>query len=384
MVDETDRPDRVLLVVTLLLVGVGIVMVYSSSVAVAELRYQTSSFFLKRHVLRALLGLWAMLVVMKIDYHRWQKLAGLGMLASIFLLLLVLLPRVGWNGSGTSENLSRRLNLFFVGFQPSEMVKLVVVFYIAKQMDRKSTQIGEFKKGLLPTICVIGFCLILIAFEPDLGTALVVTMLVFTMFTVVGVRWIHMMGMGAFSAAATAMMIRCVPYCRRRVLSFLHPDWDPNGAGYQIKQSLISLGSGGIFGIGLGNSRQKLLFLPEPHTDFVFSILGEELGFIGAVTILALFLMVAWRGLRAARCAPDRFGFLLGVGITAMIFLNMAVNVAVVTRLCPTTGLTLPFISYGGSSLLFNLIGVGILLNLSRQQRSRGNTGRKGSGPCAY
>ena len=248
----------------------------------------------------------------------------------------------------------------------------------------KSTLIGNFKNGLLPTICVVGLSLILIAFEPDLGTVLVVTMLVFTIFTVVGVRWIHMLGMAAFSAAATAMMIRCVPYCRRRLLSFLHPDWDPNGAGYQINQSLISLGSGGIFGIGLGNSRQKLLFLPEPHTDFVFSILGEELGFIGAVTILALFLLVAWRGLRAARCAPDRFGFLLGVGITAMIFLNMAVNVAVVTRLCPTTGLTLPFISYGGSSLLFNLIGVGILLNLSRYQPSRGNTGRKGNGPCAY
>jgi cell division protein FtsW len=381
VVDGKDRPDRILFVAIVLLVGVGIIMVYSSSVAVAQLRYQTSSFFLKRHVLRALLGLMAMLVVMRIDYHRWQKLAGLGMLVSIFLLSLVLLPRVGWGGS--AKGLSRSLSLAFVRFQPSEMVKLVLAFYIARQMTRKEGQIGDFKEGLLPTVCVIGLSLVLIALQPDLGTALVVGMLVFTMFTVAGMRWIHLLKMGFLTLLGAATMIFCVPYCRLRVLSFLDSELDPIGAGYQIEQSLISLGSGGIFGVGLGNSRQKLLFLPEPHTDFVFSILGEELGFVGVVVILALFLLVAWRGLRAARGAADRFGFLLGTGITAMIFLNMAVNVAVVTRLCPTTGLTLPFISYGGSSLLFNLIGMGVLLNISRRRLAGKASWKKRRGPCA-
>lgn len=381
--DGKGKPDRVLLAVTLLLVGVGIVMVYSSSVAVAELRYQTSSFFLKRHVLRALLGLMAMLVVMRIDYHHWQKLAGPGMLASIILLMLVLLPRVGWSGPGTGRGLSRSLNLAFVRFQPSELVKLTTVFYIARQMTRKEGQIGDFKKGLLPTVCLSGISLVLIALEPDLGTALVVGMLVFVMLTVAGVRWGHLIKMGLLTALGAATMIICVPYCRMRVLSFLDPKLDPTGAGYQIEQSLISLGSGGIFGVGLGNSRQKLLFLPEPHTDFVFSILGEELGFIGVLAILALFLLVAWRGLRAAQDAGERFGSLLGVGISTMIFLNMAVNVAVVTRSCPTTGLTLPFISYGGSSLLFDLIGLGVLLNISRQRHLRKDPWRKRRGPCA-
>ena len=382
--DGMDKPDRVLFVTTLLLVGLGIVIVYSASVAVAEQRYQASGFFLKRHVLRALLGLLAMLVVMRIDYHRWRKLAGLGMLASIFLLLLVLLPKIGWHGSGAGQNVNRRLNLVFMSFQPAELVKLMIVFYLARQMDRKKEQIKDFKKDLLPTVCVVGLSLLLIAVEPDLGTALVIGMLAFTMFIIAGVRWLHLMGMGFLAAASAVLMVVITPYRFRRVLSFLKPDWDPGGASYQIRQSLISLGSGGIFGIGLGNSRQKLLFLPEPHTDFVFSILGEELGFIGAVFVLSLFLLLTWRGLKVARNSPDRFGFLLGLGITATIFLNAALNVAVVTRLCPTTGLPLPFISYGGSSLLFNLIGMGVLLNISRQGALKKAPWRKERRPCAY
>jgi cell division protein FtsW len=382
--DGRGKPDRVLFVATLLLVGLGIVIVYSASVAVAELRYQASGFFLKRHVLRAFLGLLAMLVVMRIDYHHWQKFAGLGMLASIFLLVMVLLPKIGWSGSGAAQNVNRRLHLTFVSFQPSELVKLMIVFYLARQMDRKQEQIGDFKKGLLPTLCIVGLSLLLIAAEPDLGTALVIGMLVFTMLLVAGVRWLHLMGMGLVAAASTALMVVITPYRFRRVLSFINPDWDPGGASYQIRQSLIGLGSGGVFGIGLGNSRQKLLFLPEPHTDFVFSILGEELGFIGAVFILSIFLLLTWRGLKVARGAPDRFGFLLGLGITATIFLNATLNVAVVTRMCPTTGLPLPFISYGGSSLLFNLIGMGVLLNISRQRPSKRTHWRKGRRSCGY
>jgi cell division protein FtsW len=370
-VNRSDRPDRVLMMTTLLLVGLGIIMVYSSSVAVAELRYHTAGFFLKRQVLRALLGLVAMLVVMRIDYHRWQKLAGLGMLASIFLLIMVLLPKLGGGGGEANRALSRRLHLPLVGFQPSELVKLMMVFYLARQLDRKEGQIRDFKNGLLPTVSVVGVSLLLVAVEPDLGTALVIGMLVFTMFVVAGVRWIHLIGMGLLAAAGTAAMVIIAPYRFQRITSFLRPDMDPNGASYQIRQSLISLGSGGTFGVGLGNSRQKLLFLPEPHTDFVFSILGEELGFIGAICILTLFLLLTWYGLKAVRAAPDRFGFLLGLGITATIFLNATLNVAVVTRMCPTTGLPLPFISYGGSSLLFNLMGMGVLLNISRQGRQR-------------
>jgi len=374
-----DRPDRVLLVITVLLVCVGIVMVYSSSVAVAELRYHTSSFFLKRHLLRALLGLLAMVVMMRIDYHRWQKLAGLGMLISIVLLVMVLLPKLGLNGSGDPQRVSRQLSLPFVQFQPSEMVKLVVIFYIARQITRRETQLESFKQDLLPTVCVIGLSLALVALEPDLGTTIAIGVLVFILFTAAGVRWRHLLSMGLVAFLAAGCMAISAPYRYNRLLSFINRDWEPGRASYHIRQSLISLGSGGIFGIGLGNSRQKLLFLPEPHTDFVFSILGEELGFIGAVIILTLFFILAGRGLKIARNAPDRFGFLLAIGITASIFLNMAINVAVVTSVCPTTGLPLPFISYGGSSLLFNLIGVGVLLNISRQLVQRRASWRKRS-----
>lgn len=363
---HTGKPDHLLLVLTLLLVAVGIVMVYSSSVIVAQERYHTSSFFLKRHLFRALLGLLALAVMMRIDYHRWEGLAGFGMLLSLMLLSLVLLPRIGLNGHQSDSQVSRHISLPMLRFQPSELVKLVMVFYLARQLTRKEKLIGDFKQGLLPSICVIGISLLLIVLEPDLGTAIVIGLLAITMFLVAGVRWLHLLALGTVGLAGAAAFVLSAPYRMRRVLTFLDPTWDPGGASYQLRQSLISLGSGGVMGVGLGNSRQKLLFLPEPHTDFVFSILGEELGFIGVVIILSLFLLLAWRGIRAARQAGDRFGFLLGVGITASIFINMAVNVAVVASLCPTTGLPLPFISYGGSSLLMNLIGMGVLINISR------------------
>ncbi len=368
---QAGKPDRLLLMLTLLLVAVGIVMVYSSSVVVAQERYQASSFFLKRHLLRSLLGLLALAVMMRIDYHRWEGLAGVGMLISLMLLSLVLLPRFGLNGHPSDAQVSRHISLPMLRFQPSELVKLVMVFYLARQLTRKEKLIGDLKYGLLPSVCIIGLSLLLIVLEPDLGTAIVIGLLAMTMFLVAGVRWIHLLALGTAGLAGATAFVFSAPYRMQRVLTFLDPTWDPSGASYQLRQSLISLGSGGIFGVGLGNSRQKLLFLPEPHTDFVFSILGEELGFIGVLLILTLFLLLAWRGIRAARLAGDRFGFLLGVGITASIFINMAVNVAVVASLCPTTGLPLPFISYGGSSLLMNMAAVGILMNIGASVRQR-------------
>jgi len=380
---DTGKPDRLLLALTLLLVAVGIVMVYSSSVVVAQERYHTSSFFLKRHLFRALLGLLALAVMIRIDYHRWEGLAGFGMLLSLLLLSLILLPWIGLNGHQSGSQVSRHISLPMLRFQPSELVKLVMVFYLARQLTRKEKLIGDFKQGLLPSVCVIGLSLLLIVLEPDLGTAIVIGLLAITMFLVAGVRWIHLLALGTVGLAGAAAFVLSAPYRMRRVLTFLDPTWDPGGASYQLRQSLISLGSGGVFGVGLGNSRQKLLFLPEPHTDFVFSILGEELGFIGVLIILSLFLLLAWRGIRAARQAGDRFGFLLGVGITASIFINMAVNVAVVASLCPTTGLPLPFISYGGSSLLMNLIGMGVLINISRSRSQKKSPWVKRRAACA-
>jgi len=378
-----DRPDRLLLVLTLLLVAVGVVMVYSSSVIVAQERYHASSFFLKRHLLRALLGLLALMVMMRIDYHRWESLAGLGMFCSLVLLSLVLLPRIGLNGQEPTTGVSRHISLPVMRFQPSELIKLVMVFYLARQLTRKEKLIDDFKMGLLPSVFVIGLSLLLIVLEPDLGTAIVIGLLAMTMFLAAGVRWIHLLALGTMGLVGAVAFVMSAPYRMKRVLTFLDPTWDPGGASYQLRQSLISLGSGGVFGVGLGNSRQKLLFLPEPHTDFVFSILGEELGFIGVLIILSLFLLLAWRGLRAARQAGDRFGFLLGIGITASIFLNMVVNVAVVASLCPTTGLPLPFISYGGSSLLMNLIGMGVLINISRGSSRKKPPWAKRRASCA-
>jgi cell division protein FtsW len=305
------------------------------------------------------MGVFLMLVLARIDYNKLQKFSRPLMVFSFSLLVLVLLIEPG--------EIKRWLRFGMVNFQPSEMAKICLILYIADVLDRKGSKLQDFKKGLLPILIVAGVFLILIYAEPDLGTAVILGLVVLAMLFMGGVRLSHLLSLVLASIPLLYFAVFHVAYRRERILTFINPWADAQRIGYQIVQALLALGSGGFFGKGLGASRAKLFFLPEPYTDFIFSIIGEELGFLGASLIIFLFVIIAWRGLHIATRAPNQFGNLLAAGITFLITFQAVLNISIVTACLPTKGITLPFLSYGGSSLVFSLAGVGILLNISRQ-----------------
>jgi len=354
-------PDFILFITTMALLGIGLVMVFSSSAVTSNIRYDDAYHFFKRQLYWAILGIMAMLVIMKINYSKLKDLALPLMLISLVCLILVITPL------GIEVNESNRwLGVGFLRFSPSELAKLGMIMFLARTMDQNLSSIRSFSKGVLPYLLLVALVGGLIMLQPDLGTAFAIAATVFFMLLAAGAKWSHlgaifMAGLGTILAA-----IAVAPYRLERLIAFLNPWKYAGDEGYQTIQSLYALGSGGLFGMGLGRSRQKFFYLPEQHTDFIFAILGEELGFVGACLVLLLFLLFAWRGFRTAIKAPDTFGSLLAVGITLMIVFQALVNIAVVAGALPVTGITLPFISYGGSSLLFTLCGVGLLLNISR------------------
>ncbi|AQS58286.1 stage V sporulation protein E [Desulforamulus ferrireducens] len=355
-------PDFVLFLTVLMLLCIGLVMVFSSSQYVTMVRYGDSFYFFKRQLLWALLGLGAMVFMMNFDYHHLKRWIGAIIITGFVLLIAVLIP-----GIGTVTNGSQRwIDLGFMSFSPAEMVKLCMIMFVAFGLAKKGESIQDFKTGLAPYLLVMAVAAGLILAQPDLGTALVLCGTIFIMFFVAGARILHLGALGALGLVAVGLAIALEPYRMSRFLAFLHPEADPQGTGYHIIQSLYALGSGGLFGMGLGQSKQKFLYLPENHTDFIFAITGEELGFIGASLIVLLFIMFVWRGLKIAVTSPDPFASLLASGITSGIALQALINMGVVTGSMPVTGVPLPFISYGGTSLLFTLIGIGILLNISR------------------
>lgn len=374
---ERNRIDILLLITTLVLVGFGTVMVYSASFAVAEEMFHgESSFFLKRHLIRVILGIGLMLFFAHIDYHKLRRWSFPLVCVSLACLILVFVPGLGLNIRGAT----RTLKFWIFNFQPAELMKLAMVLYLADSLERRQDVIQKFAPGLMPYLILIGVSFFLIGKQPDFGTAIALSLTTVALLFVGRVQMLHLVGTGLVALPLVCFRLYMAPHSRQRILSFLQRltgNVDPStilpGADYQLQQSLIGLGSGGLFGTGLGQSRQKFLFLPDPHTDFVFAIIGEELGFIGAVVVLALFLILAWCGLRIARRAPDLYGFLLATGITVLISVHVLLHVGVVTGLLPTTGLPLPFISYGGSWLLFSLAGIGMLLNIS----GRGNARRR-------
>src|SRR5574341_1060104 len=332
---KARAPDFWLYVPIIILAGIGVVMVYSASSIVAADRYGDAAYFLKRQLIWVALGGAAMLLTQRIHYVALRRFTPLILLCAVLTLGLVLLPGIGRVAGGA------RRWLAFGGpfsFQPAEAAKLAVVLYLANFLANRGSQLRDLRRGIAPPLLIAGLIFALILAQPDLGSAMLIGLVLIVMLFVSGARIVHLAGMFVVGIPGLVLAILGEEYRRRRLLAFLDPWKDPQGAGFHIIQSLLALGSGGIFGVGLGNSRQKFFYLPERHTDFIFSILGEELGLLGTATVIALFALFAYRGLRVARRAPDQFGGLLAAAITTMVVLQAALNIGVTSGALPITG----------------------------------------------
>lgn len=353
--------DYVIFYTIFLLLAIGIVMVYSASMYYASVIMKDSLYFLKKELFCAVLGIGAMLFTMSYDYHNIKKYTRILMIICVPLLIAVFF-------FGDVNGANRWIQLGPASFQPSELVKYVTVFFMAMSMEKKGDKMKNFKEGILPYLLVCGFYAGMILLEKNLSIASVIMIVTIIMMFIAGGS-VNKLAFGVIPSfiAAAVFFIFSEDYRKRRLLNFLNPWQDPAGDGYQLIQSFYALGAGGITGMGLGQSRQKLLYMPEPHNDFIFSIIGEELGLIGCIFIIALFIIFVFRGIRVAMSAKDTYGTLLATGITSIIAVQAIINIAVISGSMPVTGVPLPFISYGGTSLVINLAAMGILLNISRQ-----------------
>ncbi|WP_446899319.1 stage V sporulation protein E [Clostridium sp. LBM24168] len=358
--------DFILFSTIMLLIAIGVVMVYSASsyMAFFDKNIQDSMYYLKRQGLWAILGTVLMFAAIKFDYHRIRKYTKILMIVTVLLLLVVF-------AFTATKGAQRWIRFGSVGLQPSEIAKYIVVLYMAKSIEIKGgRKIGSFLYGVLPYLIVSGFYAGLVLAEKNLSIAAVIMIVTLIVLYSSGAKIKHMAGVVLVVIIGGIAGIILEPYRMARFTSFLDPWADPKGKGYQLIQSLLAMGSGGIWGVGLGKSRQKCYYIPEPHTDFIFSIIGEELGLIGCLIIITLFIILIWRGIVTAIKARDTYGTILATGITSVIAVQAIINIAVVTGSMPVTGVPLPFISYGGSSLLFNMLAMGILLNISRQNEN--------------
>jgi cell division protein FtsW len=359
------KSDRVLFLTTLLLVGLSVVMVYSASAVVGLDRFGKPSLFLIKQGMWAALGIAILGVMMRVDYRTYRApvfiWTCLGVVA--FALVAVLF-------SPPVNNARRWFGMAGLGVQPSELAKLATIFFIAAVLERRMHRIDDVKYSLAPIgLVVIGF-VALILMEPDFGTSMALALIAAVMVFAAGLNYRYIVGAALVALPTVYVIAMSAPYRRRRLLAFLNPWEDPLGDGFQVIQSLIAVGTGGVSGKGLMNGVQKLFYLPEPHTDFIYAVISEELGLIGATAVLLCFSVITWRGLRVALRAPDSFGAFLALGLTAMVAVQALVNISVVLGLMPTKGIPLPFVSFGGSSLLINLAGMGILLNVSQHASS--------------
>jgi cell division protein FtsW len=360
-----QAPDYTLLLLAAAILGIGVVMVYSSSSVDAAVTLHDPAYFFKRQLMWAAVGTVVLMCCMNFDYWRWNRLAPAVLLATLGLLLIVLVPGLGRSSHGAS----RWIGFGSLQFQPSECAKLSMVIYFSAWLAGRQQKLRRFMTGTGPFLVVTGLVCALILAEPDLGTAGAIGVTALTLLFLAGAPLLQMGGVLAMSVPVLGVAILGSSYRRQRFLAFLDPQAHPLSSGYHIMQALYALGSGGLFGVGLGMSRQKYFYLPERHTDFIFAILGEELGYVGGLLLISLFFLLIWRGYRIALTAPDTFGSLLAAGITTMIAIQMVINVGVVTSVLPITGITLPLVSFGGSSLVFTLAGLGILANISRYAR---------------
>ncbi len=355
------KPDLILLLVTLLLVTVGTVMIYSSSSILATERFRDGQFFLKKQLFFVVLGFLTMVLMTRIPYYQLRKLAWPGILVSALLLCAVWIPPLGVRAGGAVRWL--RLGVF--SFQVSELVKVTLILFLAHFLTQRVNRIQEFRQGLLIPLAVTGVMVGLILLQPDFGTTVIIGVITFLMIYLAGGRIAHLAGLAALALPVAIWLLVRKSYRLARLMTFLDPWKDPRHSGFQIIQSLISFGSGGALGVGIGDGMQKLFYLPEPHTDFILAVIAEESGFIGVTLILFLYVVLIVRGFQISLKAPDLFGNLLAAGLTMMIALEAFINIAGVMGLIPLKGLALPFLSYGGTSLLMSLVSVGILLNIS-------------------
>jgi cell division protein FtsW len=355
--------DSTILLLAVALTCFGVVMVYSSSSIMAAKKYGDGFYFLKRQGLFAVLGCGVMALFMYLDYHRLRRLAVPFFLFCGLLLVAVLIPGIGSHAGGAA----RWIRLPGFSVQPAELAKLGMIIYMAHSLAKKRDKIRSFKLGFTPYMLVLALLLVLLLLQPDLGSALTLGAVAMIMLLVAGTRLSYLASVVILALPFLYFLVMSVDYRRRRILSFLNPWEDPSNSGFQIIQSWIAFGTGGLIGNGLGEGKQKLFFLPEAHTDFIFSVVGEELGFLGVLVVAAMLLLLVMRGIRAALNAPDDFGRFLAFGITLLLGLEAFTNMAVVMGMLPTKGLALPFLSYGGTSLLTTLMAVGILLNVSSQ-----------------
>jgi cell division protein FtsW len=360
------KSDKFLFTATLLLVCTSVVMVYSASAVLAMERFDEPYYFLFKQAAWALIGLCLLPIVMRIDYRQYRQPAviwtGLAIVAIALIAVLLFGPKV--------KGATRWLAVGPMGVQPSELAKIAIIIFTAALLERRMDRIDDVSYSLLPIGLVVGGIVALILLQPDLGTAVTILMISGVMVFAAGMSYGYLGGLFLASIPALYVLLMTSDYRRKRVLAFLNPWDDPLGGGFQMIQSMIAVATGGITGRGLMGGKQKLFYLPEPHNDFIYAVISEELGLIGATIILICFCVITWRGLRTALRAPDRFGAFLAIGLTTMVAFQAMFNISVVLGLLPTKGIPLPFVSAGGSSLLINLIGMGILLNVSQHASS--------------
>ncbi len=361
---ENQGYDYMLLIPSLILLGLGMVIIYSASSSLAEYKLGDSYYYLKRQAVFCLIGLFMMILAKNIPNTLYRKLVYPSLILSFILLVLLFVPGIGARVGGSS----RWLRFAGFSFQPSELAKLSLAFYLAYSMSKQGPNMSRFSIGFLPHVLVAGIYMVLILLQPDLGTSVIIGCWVLILLFVGGARLFQIFTALLLFMPIVLWLIGQADYRLKRWWAFLNPWEDPEGLGFQIIHSFMAIGSGGIFGVGLGNSKQKLFYLPEPHTDFIFSVVAEELGLMGLTVVVVLFGMVIMRGIKIALNATDLYSSYLAMGISSYFGLQVLINMGVVMGLLPTKGLTLPLISYGGSSLVVSLLGIGILLNISTKR----------------
>ncbi|MFN7982306.1 MAG: putative lipid II flippase FtsW [Vicinamibacterales bacterium] len=359
------KSDRVLFLATLGLVCLSIVMVWSASAVVAMEKYQEPYRFLIKQVMWASLGLAVLWGAMGVDYHRYREPRFIWACVGVVALCLVAVLF-----SPPVNNARRWFGIGSLGIQPSELAKLSAIFFIAWMLEKRAHRINDVGYALLPIALIVGLLVGLILLEPDFGTSMSLVLIAGVMIFAAGLSYLYLAAAGGMLIPVALFIMLGADYRKRRLTAFMHPENDPQGSGFQLIQSLIAVGTGGVTGKGLMQGVQKMFFLPEPHSDFIYAVISEELGLIGATVVLICFLVITWRGLRVASRAPDMFGAFVALGLTTMVSVQALVNISVVLGLMPTKGIPLPFVSAGGSSLLINLLGMGVLLNISRHATS--------------
>lgn len=373
------EPDWWLLAIVLTLVMFGTVMIFSATTGMAAGASVSGNPYLIRQLIFAAVGLVGLVVAMHFDYHRYRLLALPGMVVVTGLLVAVLVVGQEVNGAQAWFDLGP------IQFQPSELAKPVMIAYLAGWLCTRGAQVQTFSYGLLQFALVMGVVIGLVMLEPDLGTAILLTTVGLSIFFVGGAQLVHFFGLLLAGGGGFLVLALSEAYRRERLLAFLDPESNLQATGWHLLQARLAFGSGGLFGIGLGESRQKFTWLPAPHNDAIFAIIGEELGLIGCAFVLGLFLLLGYRGYRIARRAPDQFGMLIGVGVTTWLIYQAVFNIGGITAAIPFTGITLPFVSYGGSSLVLSMTAIGMLLNVSRQsvlvrRRAAATAGEASSG----